>query len=150
MLTKWKQPETYIGQNWESYYVFLNQRRDSDALERSNFRSALANIGGESDTVLVVRERHRTYGWIEWIAIHEDDMGAREAAIEILEYLSEYPVVNGEDYAEEEYGQILENWCNLTIRQRVACCREAGVSIFAARRDYLPADDGTLYSMLID
>lgn len=34
----------------------------------------LRELGGESETVRVVRESHWAVGWVEWIAIHESDI----------------------------------------------------------------------------
>ena len=75
-----KQTHTLSGDHnagsaeWHSYYsAGVGQSRDSDCLEQSNFAAMLASLGGESETVLVVRESHWAVGWVEWIAIHEAD-----------------------------------------------------------------------------
>ena len=57
-LNLWQHPESYYGAAWPDSYVFLSQSRDSDALTRSNFECGLELLGGESDTVQVIRERH--------------------------------------------------------------------------------------------
>ncbi len=67
-------PANYSGAIWPAYYDSgVGQHGESDALERSNFTCMLAALGGVSDTVVVVHERHWAVGWIEWIAIHQDD-----------------------------------------------------------------------------
>ena len=75
-LKRWTMPNSYFGAVWPNYYVFLGQHRDSDALTRSNFTCGLKALGGESETVEVVRESHWAVGWVEWIAIHQDDAAA--------------------------------------------------------------------------
>jgi len=35
-LNKWTTPESYFGDSWFDYYVFLGQNRDSDTLTQSN------------------------------------------------------------------------------------------------------------------
>jgi hypothetical protein len=40
----------------------------------------LDTLGGESETVIVVREAHWLLGWVEWIAIHQDDDRALKIA----------------------------------------------------------------------
>lgn len=108
---RWTMPTDYAGETWPGYYrAGVGQSRDSDALERSNFRSMLKALGGESDTVIVVREGHWAVGWIEWIAIHQDDETALQEADEILAALSDYPVIDDEDFCALECEEADEVW----------------------------------------
>jgi len=111
-LKKWTLPEYYAGEVWPNYYVFLGQNRDSDCLTRSNFQSGLEAIGGESETVIVVRERHWAVGWVEWIAIHQDDEEALKKADEIAAALENYPIVDEEHYYQLESEEADETWAN--------------------------------------
>lgn len=148
-LSKWTRPDSYYGAEWPEYFVFLEQNRDSDSLSRSNFMCALDAIGGESDTVTVVRERHWAVGWIEWIAIHESDLTAVDKAQAILDALDDYPVVNEDHWSELEWNEASEYWERMSVRERAEYCKRAEVSIFAARRDYMPSDDtGALLELL--
>lgn len=140
-LTRWTLPEAYFGTEWPEYFVFLSQHRDSDTLTRSNFTCGLKAIGGESDTVQVVRERHWAVGWVEWIAIHESDTEALSKAEAILKGLDDYPVVNEEHFSELEWEEAQIQWETMPIKYRVELCAEAGVSIFASRRECIPQDD---------
>lgn len=140
-LKRWTLPDSYAGAEWPEYFVFLGQSRDSSALERSNFECGLRELGGESETVFTVRERHWAVGWVEWIAIHESDAEAIAAADEILCALDGYPVLDESHFSELEWAEAENYWESLPIRYRVELCAEAGVSIFAARRDYIPSDD---------
>jgi hypothetical protein len=73
-LKRWTLPANYFGAVWPAYFSSgVGQSRDSDALERSNFACMLRDLGGETETVIVVRETHYLVGWVEWIAIHQDD-----------------------------------------------------------------------------
>jgi hypothetical protein len=73
-LQKWARPNNFFGEEWLDYYSSgVGESRDSDCLEQSNFDCMLKEIGGESDTVIVVEENHWAVGWIRWIAIHESD-----------------------------------------------------------------------------
>src|SRR5688572_21906331 len=102
-LKRWTLPSHYFGEHWPEYYGSgCGQSRDSDALERSNFACMLAALGGESDTVQVVRESHWAVGWVEWIAIHQDDETALRIADGIAERLRDYPVVDESHYSETE------------------------------------------------
>jgi hypothetical protein len=112
-ITRWTMPDSYFGETWPNYYsAGVGQSRDSDALERSNFRCMLAAIGGESETVHVVREGHWAVGWIEWIAIHQDDTKALEEADAILCALSDYPVIDDMDFSDLESEEANETWRN--------------------------------------
>jgi len=135
MLTRWKMPDHYAGEVWPEYFVFLGQHRESDALTRSNFTCALRAIGGEAQ---VVRERHWAVGWVEWIAIHQDDTETLARASAIAERLADYPVLDEDHFGELEYSEACDYWASMSVRERVSIARAQGVSIFAARRDYLP------------
>jgi len=140
-LDRWTLPDSYAGEHWPEYYVFLGQHRDSDARDRSNFTCGLAAIGGESETVQIVWEGHWAVGWVEWIAIHQSDAQALEAADEIAGALSDYPVLDEMHMSELEWTEAEDYWASLSVRDRAEICRRFGASIFSARRDYLPADD---------
>lgn len=148
-LNLWTKPDSYFGASWPGYYVFLGQHRDSDSLSRSNFICALEAIGGESETVQVVRENHWAVGWVEWIAIHHDDCAALKKADELMARLDGYPVVNDDHWSELEWSEVSDYWASLSVRERAEYCKENGISMFAARRDYMPPDDdGSLFESL--
>jgi hypothetical protein len=110
-LVKWTRPANYGGADWPDYYSFgFGRSRDSDALERSNFRCALAAVGGESKTVAVVRESHWAVGWVEWIAIHESDAETLRAADAVRARYADYPVIDEDDFAREEMTEANEIW----------------------------------------
>ena len=140
-LERWTMPDSYFGAEWPEYFVFLSQCRDSDALTRSNFECGLRALGGESETVIVIRERHCLVGWVEWIAIHESNVEAILAADEMRCAIDSYPVLNEDHFSELEWTEAQHEWEMAPLKYRVELCAEAGVSIFAARRDYIPSDD---------
>jgi hypothetical protein len=150
-LHKWTRPQCYIGAEWHDYYsAGAGQSRDSDCLEQSNFAVMLSELGGESDTVTVVRESHWAVGWVEWIAIHESDTAALAVADAACERLANYPILDEEDWSEREWNAACEVWEQSSLRDRVEYCGRAGISIFAARRAELPQDDnGSLRENLL-
>lgn len=126
-LRKWTTPDSYMGASWFDYYVGLSQHRDSDVLERSNFAECLDNLGGESETVVVVREGHWLVGWVEWIAIHESDLIAVDSMRKMLDMLESYPVLNEEHFCELENDEAEETWRNcFTDRERLDYVKDHG------------------------
>jgi hypothetical protein len=110
-LKRWTRPECYAGATWPDYYSSsVGQSRDSSTLERSNFICMLRALGGESDTVLVIREGHWAVGWVEWIAIHQDDATALAIADEIAAGLEDYPVVNESHWSDLEMEEANDVW----------------------------------------
>lgn len=138
MLKKWTLPDSYMGAHWNNYYVFLGQNRDSDSVTRSNFIVGLERLGGESETVIVVRERHWACGWIEWIAIHESDSKALKLAESMLEKIESYPVLSDDHLGNLEWDEACAYWESCSIHERIRLCADNSESIFAARRAYAP------------
>lgn len=111
-LERYVKPDCYAGKTWYDYFVFLGQNRDSDTLTRSNFIEGLKQLGGESDTIIVVRENHWACGWIEWIAIHESNKEALNKAEKMLAKIDSYPVLNENAFSDMENDEYLETWQN--------------------------------------
>src|SRR5262245_21422183 len=102
-LKRWTMPEDYFGETWPAYYSSgVGQSRYSADLEASNSATTLRDLGGESDTVTVVRESHWAVGSVEWIAIHQDDEKALAVADENCARLANYPVLDESDWSERE------------------------------------------------
>lgn len=125
-LKRWEMPSHYVGPAWPAYYgAGVGQTRDSDTLERSNFTCMLAALGGESETVHVVREHHWAVGWVEWIAIHENDHKALGIAEKLKEALAEYPVIDEMHWGEVEQEEASRVWAECYAdRDRVKYIRK--------------------------
>lgn len=87
------------AQDW--FVLPTKQNRDSDALYRSNFRTALEIMGGESETVEVHRFNHWACGWFEIIIIHPSLYD--KAVAEIVDPLESYPVLDEDDMSQLEF-----------------------------------------------
>lgn len=102
-LEPWTMPANYVGETWpNTYRSGFGRSRDSDCLEENNFVEALAALGGESETVQVVREGHWAVGWVEWIAISADDEKAIRIAEALNERRADYPSLNDDTLTERE------------------------------------------------
>lgn len=119
-------------QDW--FVVPVTRTRDSDLLAQSNFEAALKLLGGESDDVEVHRFGHWGPGWYEIILVRPGS-DAEKKAQEIADSLESYPVLDDEDLSNREYEAACEYWENADLDDRIRLCKEAGVSIFAARRE---------------
>ena len=125
-LERWKMPRDYYGAQWPDYYsAGVGRSRDSGTVEESNFHSMLAALGGESDTVQVVRENHWAVGWVEWIAIHESDDAALREADRLCGELEDYPLLDEDDHSAREWEECDRVWSDCyTERERVRYLRE--------------------------
>jgi hypothetical protein len=139
----WTIPRNYCGEVWPAYYsAGVGQSRDSDALERANFDAMLAALGGETETVQVVRESHWAVGWVEWIAIHQDDTTACQTADMILGKLNDYPIIDEDRFSQYEDDDCSAVWTGCYgPTERAAYLRQH------VRKVY-PFPDMTAYQML--
>lgn len=77
----------------------VTQSRDSEALERSNFRVAVRRLGGESETVEVHRFGHWACGWFEILLVAPSRLPDAQG---LAESLDDYPVLDEMDLSELE------------------------------------------------
>lgn len=156
-IQRWTHPQYYIGEVWPDYYsAGVGQSRDSDALERANFKAMLDSLGGEASDdetgdplVTIVRESHWAVGWVEWIAIHESNTTALEIADNEMERLANYPVLDEELYSQIEDDDCAETWANCYdpherlkyLRDHMGrISRRAGSNIFRLARAAVKGD----------
>ena len=158
-LPVWQHPADYGGFSPDGDFYIYAQHRDSDALTRSNYGRIFADLKRLADTlpqpaddgehgqggawVYDFRAGHWAVGWIEHLLIRADapDELQREAA-EILAALDDYPVYDESAYSELQWNEAAEYWEQMPLRDRVALLAENGGSIYAARRDEIPSNDG--------
>lgn len=146
-LERWTMPRDYFGAEWPEYYsAGVGRSRDSGCVEESNFRSMLKALGGESDTVKVVRESHWAVGWVEWIAIHESDKQSLRTADRLLMKLDDYPILDEFDHSALEWEEGSRIWADVyDWRDRVREmrdhheCQSFGQMLRAARGSYSDA-----------
>lgn len=107
-------------QDW--LVVPCNRNRDSDCLAESNFATALARLGGSSETCSVCRFGHWACGWFEIILIHPSRASEGES---IAEDLDGYPVLDESDFSEREMTAAHETWEHcFDTRERIAYIRQ--------------------------
>lgn len=124
------------------FYLPLLLSRDSEPLEQSNYEYAkeiiweASNMGETTELSF----GHWSCGWFNLIVIHQDDKPGIIAAINLVKALEDYPVLNEQRFAELEAEKAQFIWDDNSLDNRINICREAGISIFAARRDDVPDD----------
>lgn len=124
-LKLWTMPDHYMGAVYPATYsAGVGQSRDSSALERTNFKTMLDLLGGESETVRVIRESHWAVGWVEWIALDQDDDTALEIADQAMGRLKEYPSLDDDAWSELEYEEAADYWDGLSPREKVQTAME--------------------------
>lgn len=173
-LKLWRYPrDGYAGADLSDWYPIVGRHRDSDALDRSNFDAALARLqaipghdapaaklrgrwyeldeNGEVAPVVNVASFSNPFvGWSESIMVHKDAPAAiLDEAEAILADLADYPALDESAWSELEWQEACDFWEGMSVRQRADYRREAGVSIFAARRAWVPDDpNGAVYELL--
>jgi hypothetical protein len=150
--TAWKTPDCYGGFNPVGDYLILSRHRDSDLLAESNWATACASLGaidhdsGDLPTrpsVYTFRAGSWAVGWIEYLLVRPDAPAATlQEAGEIICTLADYPILSDAHFSELEYRAASDIWQKSSITDRVRYLRQAGLRIFAARRDGMP-NDGT-------
>jgi len=161
-------PSNYFGTTWHGWYAVAGMSRDSDTIERSNFRvieKALRAIpdvevpGTEdpSDSLLaesgvqVTRCNHFAVGWVDTIYVHGSHEEALKLADKLVGAIADYPILDECDHGTLELEQAADCWERFSLRDRVDACARFDVSIFAARHNEVPEDPrGELISWLAE
>ncbi len=131
-------PKGYLLSDQQNWFVLpCGQNRDSNCLDRSNFKVALEKLGGESENVEVHRFGHWAYGWFEIIIINPESKQV-QIACDIENQLEQYPILDDMDYSELQWNEGQNFWCSMSIRERVELCQEYGISALKARHNFIP------------
>jgi hypothetical protein len=138
--TQFDRAGAFLDERDDWFVAPVIQTRDSGALERSNFAVFLNLIGGESETIEIHKFGHWGPGWFEIILISPENKEAVKAGNEISEKVQDYPILDEDDFSEREFEDACEYWENMSLRDRIYYCDRAGLSIFAARSEYIPEE----------
>jgi hypothetical protein len=109
-LKRWTMPDSYMGEVYPDYFVFLGRHRDSDLLSNCNFDVALEQLGGEQgDDVIIARASHWAVGWVESILILATAPQLK-LADELAGALVDYPVLDDSAFSDAEDEERTEMW----------------------------------------
>lgn len=125
-LEEWQRPDSYIGATWRGWAPVVGQSRDSGPLERSNYAATFEaldcepfnerepeDIPAHVDAV-DTRAGHWAVGWVETIYVRLGSPAA-DTADEILCALSDYPVLDEEDFSAREHEEECETVANCYV-----------------------------------
>jgi hypothetical protein len=106
----WDSLSNYLGEIPEPEWLcVLTRNRDSECLTESNWRCALKQLGGEGDNVTIDRFGHWACGWWEALSVKAGSPQHRIAQ-EITSALSDYPVLDEEDWSNLESEEADRVW----------------------------------------
>lgn len=171
----WEHPKHYGGFSPDGDYLIYSRTRDSSILENINYEGILDCLQKEASNyeyydvhkdrekyerhfgmdeipfVYDFRAGHPLCGWVEYILVRADapEDFLQEAA-EIVCSMADYPVFDEMAYSEAIYEALQKYWEDCSLKERVEYCKEAGLSIFVARYEYIPEKvehllDGKIY-----
>lgn len=96
--------ENYMGERPNpNLYCVLVRNRDSDLLTNSNWDCAIQMFKDAELDYEITNVGHWLCGWIEYLSVDINDKEAFKMGEEIEASLSDYPVLNEEDYCEREH-----------------------------------------------
>ena len=127
------------------WYVFpASVTRDSGSLDTSNFETVKEALGKfTEEDVQIHRFGHWGPGWFEIILIRPDSEAASEAA-SMAAALSDYPILDEEDFSRREWEGAQETWEYMSIRGRYEAWKRTseynrdGANVFSIRSDDMP------------
>jgi hypothetical protein len=125
-------------QDW--LVVEVSHNRDSGPLDKSNWESlvkSLDKIDPDGKDHEAHSFNHWGPGWFEIMLVRPGSACETEAE-EIEGALSDYPVLDEEDYSRRTHDEACEAWEHTRMRDRIKILARHNCSIFAARRDEIP------------
>lgn len=126
-------------ENHRDHFYLLSVGRDSRCLERSNFEVLEAKLKALGANYTIETHGHWACGWLDHLLLSFDNSPqvVREIAT-MVHGLNDYPILDEDHYSQLENTEVYTLWGDEVNRDRVGFCKAAGISIFAARSEYVP------------
>jgi hypothetical protein len=112
-LKRWEKVSNYGGSDYSGYFTLLGKNRDSEILSISNFEVAKKklSVAIEKEEVLAETFSHWACGHFTILMVSEKASPLTLKKVkEIKESLSEYPVLDDDDYQDRTREEQLENF----------------------------------------
>ncbi|WP_018234242.1 hypothetical protein [Thioalkalivibrio thiocyanodenitrificans] len=147
---RWAHPSSYGGFSPDGDYVVASYNRDSKLLERANFeafKSALESAAKPFGDAPCLGDMHREYvytwrarhwgcGWVEYLGVRSDaPYVILKTAGDILDAMADYPIIDDELHSFLESEEVEKAWDQASMNEKIDYCRNAEISIFAAREE---------------
>jgi hypothetical protein len=105
-MDKWTRTSNYMGDDYSDYYVVISHHRDSGILDESNYHAVYKTLKDYKGFV-APRFRNWLVGWHETIMIHESDTEGIDTAQELMDALSDYPILDDVDFSNREWDEVV-------------------------------------------
>jgi hypothetical protein len=136
-IPRWLEQINYEGRDFNDYYVAIWRFFRCSPRERANFRyikEHLKDSGVPADSVLFPSFSDELMMCRYYILIHKDCDRALKMADMFAERIKRKGALDPESEAEIDAGSIANSWHKMSLAVKVGLCKEAGISIFVARR----------------
>lgn len=140
-IKRWIHQINYSGETFHDYYVAAWRFFRCSPRERANFdyiRLHLADSGADDDSVIEVSFTDAVMGFRYAVLVHESADKALKMADMFAKRVEKKGSLDPENEIIVDRKSIRHTWARCGLEARVHLCREAGVSIFAARKQTIP------------
>lgn len=148
-LTRWLEQVNYEGEDFNAYYVGAWRFFRCSPCERANFRYIRDHLADCADQTgieePVFTDEVMTLRY--YVLIHESNERALRMADMFAERVKRKGSLDPEAEAKIDASAIQRHWCQCELMGRMLLCAEAGISIFAARRNKMP-DNADLVALI--
>jgi hypothetical protein len=136
-LRRWREQVNYQGDNFDDYYVAIWRFFRCTPLERSNFRYVkdhLNDSGAAAGAVILPSFTDEVMMCRYYVMVHQDATRALKMADMFAERIKRKGSLDPDGERQLNWDAIVKIWHLMATPGRIQLCREANVSIFAARR----------------
>ena len=140
-LERWFERVNYEGKNFDDFYVAAWRFFRCSPVERSNFnyiKEHLSDCGAQDGHVLFPVFTDDVMSLRYYALVHAECEKGLKMADMLVARAKLKGSLDPEGEHEVDQGSVARQWALSSVKARVGCCQEAGVSVFAARRDEFP------------
>jgi hypothetical protein len=137
-LEKWYERVNYSGANFDGYYVAIWRLMRCSPAERSNYNYVKAHLEDSGEPVEVVTFTDAVYTYRYYVLVPETSTKALRMADMFAKRIQAKGSLDPDGEAMEDLRGVKSAWKNSKLLAKIRMCSEAGVSIFAARREEFP------------
>lgn len=140
-LKPWVEQINYEGEDFSNYYVASWRFFRCSPTERSNhdyIKEHLNDSGGKEADVISPTFTDEVMGFRYYVLVHKDFERGLKMADMFAERVERKGSLDPENEARVDRKSIKHSWRMFALLARITVCRDAGISIFAARSNVFP------------